>query len=167
MSNKKVVFILPVFNIATWLHNKAAYRLAPMNVNPPPVEWFISFCKTLTNDIINRRLAWRPSRTQGYASDEMVDNICLSLEKKDPVMRTACQIFTSTIGDAEPQLQHFINLHVPSQSWSIWMVNDFFNDVIVEEGEDYRITEYNRIMEEKTLLEKRLLEEGRSTDINR
>jgi hypothetical protein len=47
------------------------------------------------------------------------------------------------------------------------MVNDFFNDIIVEEGEDYRITEYNRIMEERTLLEKRLLEEGKSIDFNR
>jgi hypothetical protein len=97
----------------------------------------------------------------------MVDKICLSLEGNDPIMNAACRIFTSTLGDAEPQLQHFINLHVPNQSWSVWMVNDFFNDIIVEEGEDYRITEYNRIMEERTLLEKRLLEEGKSIDLNR
>lgn len=165
--SKKVVFILPIFNIATWLHTKTLYRLETMNITPPPLEWYISYCKILTSDIINRRLAWYQSQAQGYASDDMVDKICLSLEGNDPIMNAACRIFTSTLGDAEPQLQHFINLHVPNQSWSVWMVNDFFNDIIVEEGEDYRITEYNRIMEERTLLEKRLLEEGKSIDFNR
>ena len=165
--SKKVVFILPTFNIATWLHSKTLYRLETMNIAPPPLEWYISYCKILTSDIINRRLAWYQSQAQGYASDDMVDKICLSLEGNDPIMNAACRIFTSTLGDAEPQLQHFINLHVPNQSWSVWMVNDFFNDIIVEEGEDYRITEYNRIMEERTLLEKRLLEEGKSIDLNR
>ena len=165
--SKKVVFILPIFNIATWLHSKTLYRLETMNITPPPLEWYISYCKILTSDIINRRLAWYQSQAQGYASDNMVDKICLSLEGNDPIMNAACRIFTSTLGDAEPQLQHFINLHVPNQSWSVWMVNDFFNDIIVEEGEDYRITEYNRIMEERTLLEKRLLEEGKSIDFNR
>lgn len=165
--SKKVVFILPIFNIATWLHTKTLYRLETMNITPPPLEWYISYCKILTSDIINRRLAWYQSQAQGYASDDMVDKICLSLEGNDPIMNAACRIFTSTLGDAEPQLQHFINLHVPNQSWSVWMVNDFFNDIIVEEGEDYRITEYNRIMEERTLLEKRLLEEGKSIDLNR
>ena len=165
--SKKVVFILPIFNIATWLHSKTLYRLETMNITPPPLEWYISYCKILTSDIINRRLAWYQSQAQGYASDDMVDKICLSLENNDPIMNAACRIFTSTLGDAEPQLQHFINLHVPNQSWSVWMVNDFFNDIIVEEGEDYRITEYNRIMEERTLLEKRLLEEGKSIDLNR
>ena len=165
--SKKVVFILPIFNIATWLHSKTLYRLETMNITPPPLEWYISYCKILTSDIINRRLAWYQSQAQGYASDNMVDKICLSLEGNDPIMNAACRIFTSTLGDAEPQLQHFINLHVPNQSWSVWMVNDFFNDIIVEEGEDYRITEYNRIMEERTLLEKRLLEEGKSIDLNR
>ena len=165
--SKKVVFILPIFNIATWLHSKTLYRLETMNIAPPPLEWYISYCKILTSDIINRRLAWYQSQAQGYASDDMVDKICLSLEGNDPIMNAACRIFTSTLGDAEPQLQHFINLHVPNQSWSVWMVNDFFNDIIVEEGEDYRITEYNRIMEERTLLEKRLLEEGKSIDLNR
>ncbi len=165
--SKKVVFILPIFNIATWLHSKTLYRLETMNITPPPLEWYISYCKILTSDIINRRLAWYQSQAQGYASDDMVDKICLSLEGNDPIMNAACRIFTSTLGDAEPQLQHFINLHVPNQSWSVWMVNDFFNDIIVEEGEDYRITEYNRIMEERTLLEKRLLEEGKSIDLNR
>ena len=165
--SKKVVFILPIFNIATWLHSKTLYRLETMNITPPPLEWYISYCKILTSDIINRRLAWYQSQAQGYASDDMVDKICLSLEGNDPIMNAACRIFTSTLGDAEPQLQHFINLHVPNQSWSVWMVNDFFNDIIVEEGEDYRITEYNRIMEERTLLEKRLLEEGKSIDFNR
>lgn len=164
--SKKVVFILPIFNIATWLHSKTLYRLETMNITPPPLEWYISYCKILTSDIINRRLAWYQSQAQGYASDDMVDKICLSLEGNDPIMNAACRIFTSTLGDAEPQLQHFINLHVPNQSWSVWMVNDFFNDIIVEEGEDYRITEYNRIMEERTLLEKRLLEEGKSIDLN-
>ena len=164
--SKKVVFILPIFNIATWLHTKTLYRLETMNITPPPLEWYISYCKILTSDIINRRLAWYQSQAQGYASDDMVDKICLSLESNDPIMNAACRIFTSTLGDAEPQLQHFINLHVPNQSWSVWMVNDFFNDIIVEEGEDYRITEYNRIMEERTLLEKRLLEEGKSIDLN-
>ena len=165
--SKKVVFILPIFNIATWLHSKTLYRLETMNIAPPPLEWYISYCKILTSDIINRRLAWYQSQAQGYASDDMVDKICLSLEGNDPIMNAACRIFTSTLGDAEPQLQHFINLHVPNQSWSVWMVNDFFNDIIVEEGEDYRITEYNRMMEERTLLEKRLLEEGKSIDFNR
>lgn len=165
--SKKVVFILPIFNIATWLHSKTLYRLETMNITPPPLDWYISYCKILTSDIINRRLAWYQSQAQGYASDDMVDKICLSLEGNDPIMNAACRIFTSTLGDAEPQLQHFINLHVPNQSWSLWMVNDFFNDIIVEEGEDYRITEYNRIMEERTLLEKRLLEEGKSIDLNR
>ena len=165
--SKKVVFILPIFNIATWLHSKTLYRLETMNITPPPLEWYISYCKILTSDIINRRLAWYQSQAEGYASDDMVDKICLSLEGNDPIMNAACRIFTSTLGDAEPQLQHFINLHVPNQSWSVWMVNDFFNDIIVEEGEDYRITEYNRIMEERTLLEKRLLEEGKSIDLNR
>lgn len=165
--SKKVVFILPIFNIATWLHSKTLYRLETMNIAPPPLEWYISYCKILTSDIINRRLAWYQSQAQGYASDDMVDKICLSLEGNDPIMNAACRIFTSTLGDAEPQLQHFINLHVPNQSWSVWMVSDFFNDIIVEEGEDYRITEYNRIMEERTLLEKRLLEEGKSIDLNR
>lgn len=165
--SKKVVFILPIFNIATWLHSKTLYRLETMNITPPPLEWYISYCKILTSDIINRRLAWYQSQAQGYASDDMVDKICLSLEGNDPIMNAACRIFTSTLGDAEPQLQHFINLHVPNQSWSVWMVNDFFNDIIVEEGEDYRIAEYNRIMEERTLLEKRLLEEGKSIDLNR
>lgn len=165
--SKKVVFILPIFNIATWLHSKTLYRLETMNIAPPPLEWYISYCKILTSDIINRRLAWYQSQAQGYSSDDMVDKICLSLEGNDPIMNAACRIFTSTLGDAEPQLQHFINLHVPNQSWSVWMVNDFFNDIIVEEGEDYRITEYNRIMEERTLLEKRLLEEGKSIDLNR
>ena len=165
--SKKVVFILPIFNIATWLHTKTLYRLETMNITPPPLEWYISYCKILTSDIINRRLAWYQSQAQGYASDDMVDKICLSLEGNDPIMNAACRIFTSTLGDAEPQLQHFINLHVPNQSWSVWMVNDFFNDIIVEEGEDYRITEYNRIIEERTLLEKRLLEEGKSIDLNR
>ena len=165
--SKKVVFILPIFNIATWLHSKTLYRLETMNITPPPLEWYISYCKILTSDIINRRLAWYQSQAQGYASDDMVDKICLSLEGNDPIMNAACRIFTSTLGDAEPQLQHFINLHVPNQSWSVWMVNDFFNDIIVEEGEDYRITEYNRIMEERTLLEKRLLKEGKSIDLNR
>ena len=165
--SKKVVFILPIFNIATWLHSKTLYRLETMNITPPPLEWYISYCKILTSDIINRRLAWYQSQAQGYASDDMVDKICLSLEGNDPIMNAACRIFTSTLGDAEPQLQHYINLHVPNQSWSVWMVNDFFNDIIVEEGEDYRITEYNRIMEERTLLEKRLLEEGKSIDLNR
>lgn len=165
--SKKVVFILPIFNIATWLHSKTLYRLETMNITPPPLEWYISYCKILTSDIINRRLAWYQSQAQGYASDDMVDKICLSLEGNDPIMNAACRIFTSTLGDAEPQLQHFINLHVPNQSWSVWMVNDFFNDIIVEEGEDYRITEYNRIIEERTLLEKRLLEEGKSIDLNR
>ena len=165
--SKKVVFILPIFNIATWLHSKTLYRLETMNIAPPPLEWYISYCKILTSDIINRRLAWYQSQAQGYASDDMVDKICLSLEGNDPIMNAACRIFTSTLGDAEPQLQHFINLHVPNQSWSVWMVNDFFNDIIVEEGEDYRIAEYNRMMEERTLLEKRLLEEGKSIDFNR
>ena len=165
--SKKVVFILPIINIATWLHTKTLYRLETMNITPPPLEWYISYCKILTSDIINRRLAWYQSQAQGYASDDMVDKICLSLEGNDPIMNAACRIFTSTLGDAEPQLQHFINLHVPNQSWSVWMINDFFNDIIVEEGEDYRITEYNRIMEERTLLEKRLLEEGKSIDLNR
>lgn len=165
--SKKVVFILPIFNIATWLHSKTLYRLETMNITPPPLDWYISYCKILTSDIINRRLAWYQSQAQGYASDDMVDKICLSLEGNDPIMNAACRIFTSTLGDAEPQLQHFINLHVPNQSWSVWMVNDFFNDIIVEEGEDYRIAEYNRIMEERTLLEKRLLEEGKSIDLNR
>ena len=165
--SKKVVFILPIFNIATWLHSKTLYRLETMNITPPPLEWYISYCKILTSDIINRRLAWYQSQAQGYASDDMVDKICLSLEGNDPIMNAACRIFTSTLGDAEPQLQHFINLHVPNQSWSVWMVNDFFNDIIVEEGEDFRIAEYNRMMEERTLLEKRLLEEGKSIDFNR
>ena len=165
--SKKVVFILPIFNIATWLHSKTSYRLETMNIAPPPLEWYISYCKILTSDIINRRLAWYQSQAQGYSSDDMVDKICLSLEGNDPIMNAACRIFTSTLGDAEPRLQHLINLHVPNQSWSVWMVNDFFNDIIVEEGEDYRIAEYNRIMEERTLLEKRLLEEGKSIDFNR
>ena len=165
--SKKVVFILPIFNIATWLHSKTLYSLETMNITPPPLEWYISYCKILTSDIINRRLAWYQSQAQGYSSDDMVDKICLSLEGNDPIMNAACRIFTSTLGDAEPRLQHFINLHVPNQSWSVWMVNNFFNDIIVEEGEDYRITEYNRIMEERTLLEKRLLEEGKSIDFNR
>jgi hypothetical protein len=87
--SKKVVFILPIFNIATWLHTKTLYRLETMNITPPPLEWYISYCKILTSDIINRRLAWYQSQAQGYASDDMVDKICLSLEGNDPIMNAA------------------------------------------------------------------------------
>ncbi len=165
--SKKVVFILPTSNIAEYLFNRTLYKLAPMGVNPPPFEWYLSFCKTLTNDIMNRRMAWSKSDCPSYTSDEMVDQVCGYLDSSIDISRTISKALTEILGETEHQLQRYINTHVPESSWSVWSVRDFFNDMVIEEGEDYRILEYQRMMDEKALLEKRLYEEGRGTGIGR
>lgn len=160
MSNNNVVFILPINNIATYLYNKTFYRLSVFGVTPPPKEWFLNYCKTLTNDIINRRLVWQQSHTAGYNSDTLVDELSTYTDNSAEVIKQAGEILLTILGEAEPQLQHFINLHVPNRSWKVWIVKDFFDDIVVEEGEDYRILEFNRIMEERALSMAQRIDEG-------
>jgi hypothetical protein len=165
--SKKVVFILPTSNIAEYLFNRTLYKLAPLGINPPPFEWYLSFCKTLTHDIMNRRMAWSKANSQSYSSDEMVDQVCQYLDVSVDASRQVSSALIGILGETEAQLQQYINMHVPTSSWCVWIIKDFFNDVIIEEGEDFRILEYNRMMDEKSLLEKRMHEEGRGSEIGR
>lgn len=138
--------VVPVREYTQYLYdttNNFAIQYQQQGIDYPTANRIVL---QIVNDVLNKQLIW------SKASEGLGDVLAEIFpfwenrydERQTPLMAT---FQMQVIGPLYSMINGFIYDTLPHQTWDVWYTNRMGLDVVLEQGEDYRIISWHRHIE--------------------
>jgi len=122
------------------------------NKSPQEIRFMVldGMCRHLVfcaaTDALNTRLNWVPS---GDASDKLGDALVQYFPAwEDPErMRQSSHVFINVIDPMYLRVQAWVDFAIKEKTWNTWYLRWFGDDILMQQGEDYRVLDWTRRMD--------------------
>lgn len=119
------------------------------NTAPVTQEQSLVFVRAILEDVLNRRLLWLPPAERRRSRlDEALMQFYdhWTADMSDP----QCEhLFVSAFDPIELRISNRLDMFIPEATWNVWYTKAFGQDLLLEQGTDYRIADWTRRMETK------------------
>lgn len=150
---KGVFVILPVYDMAMQLiQDYNAYREkypeSPFR-GDIQIEHAVMLVTAMLDDALNRNLLWvKRGRALSHDLDTALEKLFGHWDSNlnDPHSEA---LYLSVFDHIDIRLSNLLHPYIPEPTWNVWYTKPLGNDVLLEQGTDYRIADWTRRMESK------------------
>ena len=103
--------------------------------------------RALIEESVTRRLRWMSSP---ILADSVIASVIPGYGDPDTPNRTL-SILEKIIDPMMNEIHDFIGGIVPDRSWRMWTLDQLGSDIVLSQGEDFRVYEWTRAVEERKL----------------
>lgn len=116
-----------------------------LNQTPPtiPLKGLRDIVFAAIDDAVNARLLWCEQSPQ-------VENVIAQVFEGysgDDTDQASGQFYMEALEEELTAVRHWVASTVPKETWNIWFVRHLHGCVHLERGRDYRVVEYERLVE--------------------
>ena len=99
-------------------------------------------------DAVESKMKWHRG---AYCNNHCLEALArllpgFSFSETSPHLNQSNHFFKVVIDDVLIACEKIISMYIPESTWTIWNIYTFGNDLVLEEGNDYRVVDWTRRM---------------------
>lgn len=148
-----MIYIFPVLDIATDLYNWTKEFTTSRLLEEVELLDCVRIVDSVLTDSLSRKMIWKPAiELLDDTLEELIPWYHTQTSKDEQGEEVGCptsdDYYYHVVDHAFLTVEHLVGEIIKEHTWDVWYVERAGSDRLLIQGEDYRVIEYTRLVEE-------------------